>query len=128
MPQEYGRLYTPQEANENFGEVVLLKKFRVSTILEFLTRTSEYIMFRIIDDEVIVLDEKRNTIHPEGFTVGENDVFTIYKTEILRELILKESDNEILIEQRESVLTITYGNLTLEYGAPCPPYCIPDRR
>jgi hypothetical protein len=50
----------------------------------------------------------------------------MYSTSIVSELLSREVVTEVLIEQRAEVMSITCGKLTLEMGAPCPPYCDSD--
>lgn len=45
---------------------------------------------------------------------------------IVNQRLSQEVVTEVSVEQRAEVMSITCGNLTLETGSPCPPYCAVD--
>lgn len=126
MAQEYGKLFTSVEADENFGPVISSTTLSINTLNELLNQTDGYIMFKIVSDDLIVLDNNRVSIHPLDYPVQEQSVFTVYNISIVNQLLSQEVVTEVSVEQRAEVLSITCGNLTLEMGSPCPPYCISD--
>ena len=125
LAQTYGQLFTKQEADEKFGLVLQSIDISRSTFESFLTQTSNYIMFKVKDKNAIVLDNKRNVIYPEGILINSNDKFTMYSVSVVNELISKGNENNVYIEQRSEVLSISSGGFTMEVGIMCPPFC-PD--
>jgi len=126
MAKEIGKLFTIQEANEKFGPVISATKLSVSEVSTLLSETTNYIMFKKVDEDVIVLNNDRIAIHPVGYQVQEQTVFTMYSTSIVNEMLSEEAVTEVSVEQRAEVMSITCGKLTLEAGSNCPPYCPMD--
>lgn len=121
--QAIGKLYSVEEANAKFGPVILSTNLSVSELNTLLNQTINYIMFKLADEEVIVLNSERIVIYPAGYPVQEQAVFTLYSTSMVAELLSQELVTEVSIEQRSDVISLTCGRLTLETGSPCPPYC-----
>lgn len=123
LAQTYGQLFSKQEADEKFGPVIHLVAISKPTIQNFLTQTNNYIMFKVKDNKAIVLDNKRNIIFPPGEIIKSSDVFTMYSISVVYELLSKGNENNVYIEQRSEVLSVTYGGSTMEIGVHCPPIC-----
>jgi hypothetical protein len=120
-----GKIFTLEEVNKLHGNVIYSVEINNNVILELLKKTENSIMFGLIKREVVILDSHRNLIYPEKAEFSDTDVFTVYSTDLVNELILnKESDN-ISIEQRREVLSVSTQSSTLESGSKCPPAC-PD--
>ena len=115
-----GMLFTREVANQKFGPVLKSIDLPVNTLLSFTNQTGNQIMFRIQDNQVVILDERRNVLYPAGMQVNSQDVFSV---SIINELLSNGSGVLVSIEQREDVLSISYGQLTMEDGALCPPFC-----
>jgi len=118
-----GMLFTREVANQKFGPVLKSIDLPVNTLLSFTNQTGNQIMFRIQDNQVVILDERRNVLYPAGMQVNSQDVFTVFSVSIINELLSNGSGVLVSIEQREDVLSISYGQLTMEDGALCPPFC-----
>lgn len=104
---QMGKIYTLEEANKLHGNVIYSVEINNNVLLELLKKTENSIMFGLINRELVILDNHRNLIYPEKAEVRDTDVFTVYSTDIVSELILnKESDN-ISVEQRREVLSVS---------------------
>ena len=131
--QQIGKIYTPEEANKLFGNVIYSVDINSSILSELLKKTDKSIMFGLIDRQLIILDNHRNIIFPEKAEFKETDVFTVYSTNVVMELLSgkvlnKQTDGEaetVSIEQRREVLSVSTDAQTLETGGKCPPNC-PD--
>ena len=123
LAQTYGQLFAKQEADEKFGLVLQSIDISRSAFESFLTQTSNYIMFKVKDKIVIVLDNKRKVIYPEGVLINSNETFTMYSISVVNELLSKGNEKTVHIEQRSEVLSISSGGFTMEIGALCPPIC-----
>jgi hypothetical protein len=132
---QLGKIYTPEEANKLFGNVLYSVDINSNILSELLKKTEKSIMFGLIDRQLIILDNHRKLIYPEKAEYKDTDVFTVYSTDVVIKLLSgkalnKESDNEtnnesenISVEQRREVLSVSTDVLTLETGAKCPPAC-----
>ena len=123
LSQSYGKIFTKAEADHKFGPVVKSINVPTSSLRGFLNQTSKYLMFKIMNEKVFVLDNKRNTLYPGGENVNSTDVFTVYSISVISELLRLGNSGNISVEQRNSVLTVSNGGFTLEVGVLCPPFC-----
>ncbi|PIP78975.1 MAG: hypothetical protein COW85_02655, partial [Ignavibacteria bacterium CG22_combo_CG10-13_8_21_14_all_37_15] len=79
---------------------------------------------------VHILDKGRKAQFPSAAAVENSDVFHVFSTSIVAELIGLEKGTEVTIEERaNNILSITTSSTggdayTLEFSiSPCPPYC-----
>ena len=126
--KEIGKVFTSEEADKLFGPVLFSEDISLSNLSQLLSKTKKTIMFGIINQQLIILDNKRNLLYPEKAEYKDTDVFTGYSVSILRELLSnsrmnKGNEEGVSVEQRREVLSVTYGTNTLETGAKCPPMC-----
>ena len=121
--QTYGEIFTKNEADQKFGSVLESITMPTNTIQGLLNQTNAYIMFKIVNSKVIVLDKQRNVIYPAGATINSGDVFTLFSLSVVNRLLSRGSGTDIFIEQRSQVLSLTYGDYSMEFGAFCPPIC-----
>ena len=121
--QTFGKIFTNEEADNMFGKVLQSRPIPTQLVQELLNQTNNYIMFRIENNKVIVLDNKRNVLFPEGSLINSQDVFTVYDVQVLTELLNLGNSSEVKVEQRSEVLSITSGGFTMEIGSFCPPFC-----
>jgi len=124
--QTFGKIFTNEEADNMFGKVLQSRPIPTQLVQELLNRTNNYIMFRIENNKVIILDNKRNVLFPEGVLINSQDVFTVYAVQVLTELLNLGNSSEVKVEKRSEVLSISSGGYTMEVGALCPPFCTND--
>jgi hypothetical protein len=130
---QVGKLYSPEEANKLFGNVLYSADINTNTLAALIKKTDKSIMFGLINKQLIILDNKRHLLYPEKADFKETDVFTVYSTAVLNELLEtgklnKQTDGDaetVSVEQRREVLSVSSDAQTLETGNKCPPYC-PD--
>lgn len=121
--QVHGEIFTKSEANEKFGPVLVSVSVPTENLRGILNKTEKYIMFRIVNNTAIILDNNRNVISPESVSVDAKDVFSLYSVSVLKDLLSRGDSKYIYVEQRSEVLSITYAGYTMEVGAFCPPWC-----
>ena len=121
--QVYGELFTNSEAGQKFGPVLVSVKVPTETVQDLLNQTYNYIMLKIVNNSVIVLDNNRNSIYPREKSINAEDVFTLFSVSIVNDLLSNGNHPYVYVEQRSEVLTISYGEYTLELGSICPPFC-----
>ena len=130
---QVGKLYSPEEANKLFGNVLYSADINTNTLAALIKKTDKSIMFGLINKQLIILDNKRHLLYPEKADFKETDVFTVYSTAVLNELLEtgklnKQTDGNaetVSVEQRREVLSVSSDAQTLETGNKCPPVC-PD--
>jgi hypothetical protein len=122
--QTHGKLYSSEEADLNFGPVLESVTIGTDQIKRILELSSENLMFNIIESRLVILDANRNILYADGITeVASETVFHMYSSSLVNELLQRGLNAGTFIEKRANVLSITNGDVTLEYGTPCPPYC-----
>ena len=122
----YGEIFSAESANQNFGPVQNSIQLPVSIIKPLLSITGTSIMFKIINNQVIILDSHRNVIYPQSQPVDPDVVFSLYTTNILKSLLEQGSEQNIEVQERSSVLSIGYGDKVMEMSTLCPPDCTSD--
>lgn len=128
---QMGKIYTPEEADKLFGNVIYFANIDNNILTDVLKRTEKSIMFGLINKQLIILDNKRNLLYPEKAEYKETDVFTVYSTNVVMELLSGKALNKptdveaetVSIEQRREVLSVSIESSTLESGSKCPPAC-----
>ena len=118
-----GKILNKEEANKLFGAVLVSKEISTSTLKLLVNQSSKVIMFNIINNDSYILGDNRKVLLPAGISVSSSEVFHVYSTSIIQELLNNGNTPVTYIEQRKEVLTITNGDLTLEYALICPPFC-----
>ena len=125
-----GKIFTKEAANEKFGKVISSKKVE-TRILEDYAAGNEKIMFRLKAEKLNVLTEQRSSLL-KSFEINENDVYHLFSSKLIQELVTKGGEDTTTIEIRSSyskdnstepILSITNGAYTLEASLFCPPYC-----
>ena len=122
----YGEIFSAESANQNFGPVQNSIQLPVSIIKPLLSITGTSIMFKIINNQVVILDSHRNVIYPQSQPVDPDVVFSLYTTNILKSLLEQGSEQNIEVQERSSVLSIGYGDKVMEMSTLCPPDCTSD--
>jgi len=123
--QQSGKIISSEEANNNFGAVGQVTVVSKSFIETMLKRAGRSIMFKVAESGLMILDEKRNLLFPQSAEIKlkKEDVFTVYSSSIVYDLLTREKGTSLNIEKRAEVLSITFGLYTLEFGSLCPPFC-----
>ena len=121
--QQTGKVYTNTEAFQQFGAVIASGEIPVDKVKELLTKTENNIMFGIVNKTPIILDNNRKLLYPEKADYKDTEVFTAYSINVVKDLLSKSNGQNLIIEQRREVLSVSLGNYTLENGWKCPPNC-----
>ena len=121
--QVYGKLFTSKVANQKYGAVVDSVKFSVKDFQMLLKETDKYAMFKIVNNSVIILGDGRKVLYPGSVKVEPEDVFILYSKSVIEDLISVGDADSIYFEQRKEVFSVTVGNVTMEIGVFCPPFC-----
>lgn len=124
-----GKIIKASEADALFGPVLNSEKINVQQLKAVLGQASERVMFGFKNGKVNILDKTRKAIFPSAAAVENSDVFHVFSTAIVEELLSLEKGTEVTVEQRaKNILSITTSSVggesyTLEFSMDCPPFC-----
>jgi len=125
-----GKIIKTSEADKLFGPVLKSEKVNVQQLKMILKNTPGNVAFGFKNGRVHILDKGRKAQFPSAAAVENSDVFHVFSTSIVAELIGLEKGTEVMIEERaNNILSITTSsttsgeNYTLEFAQPCPPLC-----
>ena len=125
-----GKIIKTSEADKLFGPVLKSEKVNVQQLKMILKNTPGNVAFGFKNGRVHILDKGRKAQFPSAAAVENSDVFHVFSTAIVAELIGLEKGTEVMIEERaNNILSITTSsttsgeNYTLEFAQPCPPLC-----
>lgn len=118
-----GKIISKESANELFGPVLISKEIPTENLQMIIDKSKEVVMFKIINNEVYILNNNRDVLIPLETTIDSSEVFSVYAISVLQELLNKDSKMNTFIESWKEVLTITNGDKTIEFSDSCPPYC-----
>ncbi|MDP3684956.1 MAG: hypothetical protein Q8S01_13595 [Ignavibacteria bacterium] len=124
-----GKIIKASEADALFGPVLKSEKINVQHLKMILKNTPERVMLGFKNGKVNILDKGRKAQFPSAAAIENSDVFHVFSTAILEQLIGLEKGTEVTIEERAknilSITTSTTGGAayTLEFAMLCPPYC-----
>ena len=124
--QTFGKIITKKEANILFGPVIDSVKISSASLDTIIAKTDKVTMFFVKKSKIAIKGDKQKVLYNNGVKLDSTDVFNKFSKSILKELLLSGSSikaKDIMIEKRSTVMTITSGDLTLEFGIGCPPLC-----
>lgn len=121
--QTVGKIFSKNEANTLFGSVLESKAISISELKSVMNQTNQYLMFLIKDGAIAIKGDGGNVIYNGGVVLTSSDVFIKYSKSVLIELLYLSTDENVYIEKRSSVTTVSNNGNTLELGQPCPPFC-----
>lgn len=116
-----GEVFTAQEAEVNWGKADQKIKIATETLKRWI-ENEDYIMFKIVNNRLSVLGEERKNL-AGNFTAKADDVYAVYSSKVVAELLKKGGEDVSYIETRNGVTTVTNGTYTMEMSYPCPPCC-----
>lgn len=117
-----GKIITSSEADSLFGKSNYSIEFSTSQLSGY-TKLYRYLFINIDAGKVIIAQEDRKILYPENHILAGNEIFHVYSTPVISELINNSPGKPLYIEVRKDILTLTCGDFTLEFGFLCPPYC-----
>lgn len=120
-----GKILSKETADKLFGPVLVSKEIPTETLKMYTNQSFNVIMFKLMNNDLYILDNNRNALLPLGVTINSTEVFSMYSVTIVQQLLANGNSPFTTVEKRKDVLTITNGMFTLEYSLLCPPFC-PD--
>lgn len=121
--QTFGKLFSKNEADKLYGEVLESYSFNKTELLKIITKTDSTVMFNFLNGSPVILGDQRKLLYPDTLVVSDEEKFYLYSKSIVEKLISLYEYNEIYMEQREYSITLTNGSTTLEESIICPPFC-----
>ncbi len=120
--KEVGKIVTKDDADKLFGQVLKSVKLDTATSKAILKNTNEYVMFKIVDNDLAIFSERNKTIYGNYNTKAE-DILHVFSKSKVEEVINLGGQADTFFEMRKEVFSITNGDVTVEYAQPCPPFC-----
>jgi hypothetical protein len=117
-----GKIITAEEADSLFGTPDKILKFESSALRKF-AESSGYLYFNFSGTDLLIVNNKKEPLYPAEHKLQGNEIFTIYSSSVVKDLLSQGEYEYVEIQFRKDVLTISNGNYILEYGMLCPPYC-----
>ena len=121
--QEYGKIFSKNEADKLFGVVYKSQNIKKDVLISALQNTSKVVMFKLENNFLTILGDEREVLFSSGSFTDKNQVFRLFSKSKVEELLRLGNDDNCFVEDRERVLTVTNGDYTLEVSVPCPPTC-----
>lgn len=118
-----GEILTKENADQLFGPVLVSKEIPTETLKMYTNQSVNVIMFKLMNNDIYILDNNRNALLPLGATINSSEVFSMYSVAIVQQLLSDGNNPFTYVEKRQDVLTITNGEFTLEFALSCPPFC-----
>jgi hypothetical protein len=118
-----GEILTKENADQLFGPVLVSKEIQTEILKMYTNQSANVIMFKLMNNDLYILDNNRNALLPLGVTINSTEVFSMYSVAIVQQLLSDGNNPFTYVEKRNDVLTITNGEFTLEYSLSCPPIC-----
>lgn len=125
-----GKIIKASEADALFGPVLKSEKINVQHLKMIMKNTPGRVMLGFKNGRVHILDKGRKAQFPSAAAIENSDVFHVYSTSVLEELINLEKGTDVTVEERaNNIMTITTSSTvgvesyTLEFALLCPPNC-----
>lgn len=119
-----GEIFQTKEADNLYGIAEQAFAIQTEIIKQLLNRSTKYLMFAIINNNIAILGDERKLLYPDDIKINDNDVFRIFSIPMVSELLSLGNESDTFVELRkDGVLSVTNGSFTMEIGQPCPPYC-----
>ncbi len=142
-----GKLYTPEEADQLFGQVVETVPMGLENLLAALESNplkfgdsgenmlntaspsgdSDVVMFRIMDGDIVVLDGARRSLYNPtslDFTDQKDTVFYVYGRDAIETLAREGGGRTLNFQNRENgAFSISSGSWVLKSVPECPDEC-----
>ncbi|MDR3627516.1 MAG: hypothetical protein P4L45_11815 [Ignavibacteriaceae bacterium] len=118
-----GTIFTKAEADSLFGPVQYSDTMRTEVLMQLVNKSPQYLMFSFLDGKANILNSSREVIYGTLGTVKAEQVFKLFSSSKVQELITTGVEDITIIELRTNALTLTNGTIVLEEGSPCPPKC-----
>lgn len=128
-----GKFFTQQEAKVLFGKVNKSLSIKAIDLRNALDGAKDYVLITL-KNRIVIRDENGNRLSDENEQLGKNETLYIFSKSQVLKLInspknakinnsVQAAAGDVFVELRESTLTLTAGETTLEYALPCPPVC-----
>ena len=118
-----GTIYSKAEADQKFGQVSNSVEMDTVQLNILLTKSGNYLLFRINGGNLYILSADREPLYPADFTVQPDEVYKIVSISKIQELLNQGQNQQIFFEARKNVYSLTNGGFTLEEISDCPPFC-----
>jgi hypothetical protein len=125
FPQEGpGKIISSKEADNLFG--IPEQSYKISSsVLKVLAASNKYLYISFNSDEPVISNHGKESLFPIELPLQGDEIFHIYSSSLVKDLISLENSEFLLIEKRGEIVSLSGDNYTLEYSVLCPPICCP---
>ncbi|MCX6169141.1 MAG: hypothetical protein NTX65_07375 [Ignavibacteriales bacterium] len=138
-----GAMFDKREANILFGKVIGSLTISVADLQAALDKGKDYILITVKNNQVVIRNEKRDFLSRERVDMGRDEKMYMFSKSMIRDLLKAKKTGKhgtselgantmstsatasdlITVEVRASVISLSYGDATLERAMDCPPWC-----
>ncbi len=139
-----GKMFDKKEANILFGKVIGSLTISVADLQAALEKGKDYILITVKNNQVVVRNEKREFLSRERVDMRNDEKMFIFSKSMIQNLLKTQkpvkhgkstvgtnalsttattASDLVTVEVRASVLSLSYGDATLEQAMLCPPFC-----
>src|SRR5574338_615782 len=111
-----GKILSKENADQLFGPVLLSKEIPTETLKMYANQSYNVIMFKLINNDLYILDNNRNALLPLGAIINSKEVFSMYSIAIDPQLLSGRNSPFTTVEKSKDILTITNGAFAFEYS------------
>src|SRR5574338_755295 len=111
-----GEILTKENADQLFGSVLMSKEIPTQTLKMYTIQSFNVIMFKLINNDLYILDNNRNALLPLGAAINSTEVFSMYSIAIDPQLLSDRNSPFTTVEKSKDILTITNGAFAFEYS------------
>ncbi len=121
--KEIGKIFTSTDANKLFGKVVDSKQIKTEVFKNILNKINDYVLVKIKNGQIYILNKNRDVVYPKGASVKSDEVFNMYSVSKMEELLNSGGMDVTTVDDRDSLITVSNGKLTIDNAFICPPDC-----
>ncbi len=119
-----GAIFSKEEANKFYGEVLSSKEVTAKELKEYLAKTDKYAFFYFNGKEPVILNQTKEAVNVAAEDITKRPgTLRVFSVDKIKELLEKGGQDITTIEQRSEVISLTNGDYTLEFSLGCPPWC-----
>ena len=78
-----GKILSKENADQLFGPVLMSKEIPTETLKMYTNQSYNVIMFKLINNDLYILDNNRNALLPFGVTINSKEIFSMYSIAIV---------------------------------------------
>lgn len=118
-----GKIFDKKEANVLFGDVKSSTELKPNVLKQALLSAKDYVLITVRNGRISLANEKKQVLAGDLQPISTTETVYIFSKDKVAEFISLIGSTPIQVEERNSTLTVTAGDVTLEMSMRCPPIC-----